>query len=234
MSEYELLKNKYYNREIKNNKLLVDNTNDNIIDNSIKVTDHNEPVINNCENDYQTQQYNRLCQDYNFAKNNNEILSVLDGFKRLNGFSNSEEMCKKCLDKLTFSNPDELAFLGKEYNNILIDSCNQISEKCISTASIWQSYNQDYGAFISNYNYKPHLLKLWTKYPALVIIVGIITLFWGFIFYFGAVLLEFIVRYIWVKSKKSKDDYNNKEKELNERNKEIQSLLVDLRKPGRI
>lgn len=174
--------------------------------------------------------YNNLCQKLNLATTNNEILSLFDGFNELGSYKDSVEKRKQCLDKLTFSNAKELLFLGRSYKELGLSSCDEIADQCISTANEWEKYENDYNIFFSEYDSKPQLLKLWKRFSAVIIIVGLVTLLWGFIIYFGAVLLEFIIRAIVTKIKRSSDKFRQESQQLAKRKQALDSKLYELRK----
>lgn len=180
--------------------------------------------------DYRENIYENLCRKMNVATTNNEFLTLFDGFNELEDYRDSKEKCKQCLDKLSFTNSDELLFLGQSYKKLNVSRSNEIGEKCIIAAEQWKQYNDDYDAFYSKYSSRPKLLTLWDKYSIIIIILGIITLLNGFAFYFGAVLIEFIIRAILSAIRRSSEEYKLQSEELAKQKQLIDSVIYDLRK----
>ncbi|MGN0468529.1 MAG: hypothetical protein ACI4GY_07390 [Acutalibacteraceae bacterium] len=171
--------------------------------------------------------YIDLCKKMNTAQTNHELITIADGFKKLGDYRDCYLKRKQCLDRLAFNNPNELMVLGNCYKELPM--CGRVGDRCIEAAKEWNQYETDYKEFFSAYDSKPMLLKLWDKFSTLIIIVGIVTLLWGFIIYFGAVLIEFIVRSIVTAIKRASGKYKEESKALMVRKQEIDAKLAELR-----
>lgn len=174
--------------------------------------------------------YSDLCKKMRVATTNNEFIELADAFFRLNNYKDSLNMCKMCIDKLSFNSPDELAFIGNYYKKINAANTSEIATKCIDVATQWKQYETDNAEFVAKYESKPFLLTLWKKYSAIIIIAGIVTLLWGFIIFGGALILEYILRGISNHIKKKDSAYIDTQNDLHRRKQIIDALIYDLRK----
>lgn len=174
--------------------------------------------------------YNSLCHRLSVATKNNEFLSLYDEFKKLGDFKDSTEKCKRCLDKMSFSNASELSFLGEEYSKLPLPKANDIGRQCEEVAAEWKEFGEKQNLFKSKYTTRPYLLKLWDRFSVLIIIIGLVTLLNGFLVYFGAVALEYIFRLIFVKIKKSKSEFRKEKDDLNYKKQLLDLHISQLRK----
>lgn len=181
-------------------------------------------------NDRREVVYNDLCRKMEVARTNNEFVKLYEGFASLGNFSDARAKSKKCLDKLTFNSPKELTFLANSYSKIDLPQCAELGKKCAEVATEWQHYEDDYERFNSVYTSRPYLLKLWDRFSTFIIIIGVVTLLWGFIVYFGAVLLEFIFRGILTAIKRDKPEYKEKFEQLSIRKQNVDAHLYTLRR----
>ena len=163
-----------------------------------------------------------------YASSNNSYLKLYDGFKALGGYRDSNELCIQILNKLTFSNADELMYLGKKYLDFNLFNSVDIGERCISLPQQWKSYENDYAQFCSKYGVKPKLWKLWERFSTIIIIAGIVTLLWAFIIYFGALLVEFIFRIIYTGIGRLTKNYKQNYQELTSRKQKIDAEIYKL------
>lgn len=174
--------------------------------------------------------YSDLCSKMNKARTNAEFIECYEGFSALHSYSDSWKKAKECLDKLSFNDPKELRFLGVSYLSIGgVPYLDDLGNECIRASIKWQEYEDDYAEFYEKYNSRPKLLKLWDRFSTLIIIIGIVTLLNGFVFYFGAVLLEFIFRGIYTAVKRKSDEYKETLENLTERKQEVDKALSELR-----
>ncbi len=173
--------------------------------------------------------YADLSEKLTRAKTNNDFITVFEGFLSLGKYKDSEEKCKSCLDKLSFSNPDELFYISRGYKKLELTDCIELGNKCDSVASQWQNYEKEYAEFYERYDSRPKLLKLWDKYSTIIIIIGIVTLLNGFVFYFGAVLLEFIFRSLHTARQRKSKEYKETLASLTAKKQEIDNVLLKLR-----
>lgn len=192
-----------------------------------KSTDSVTDVVSGYNDEHTEYAYIDLCRKMDTAQTNNDLAAVADGFKKLGNYKDCFLKRKQCLDRLTFSHPDELMFLGKSYQEIPM--CVQLGDRCVDAAREWSQYEEDYKKFYTEYDSKPLLLKLWSKYSTLIIIAGIVTLLWGFIIYFGAVLIEFLVRSVVTAIKRGSSQYKEASRALMTRKQAIDGKLADLR-----
>lgn len=166
--------------------------------------------------------YNVLCKQLGCAATNNDYITLYDGFKSLGPYKDSVLKRKQCLDNLTFNTAEELLYLGRCYQELNLSDCEMLAKRCLETANQWQEYNNNYKTFYSKYDSKPVLKTLWEKYSTLIIVVGFVTLLWGFIIYGGALLIEWIIRSIVTKAKRNSDEFETQSKNIS-----MQKQLLD-------
>lgn len=180
-----------------------------------------------CDNDYEIQ-YIKLCQKQDADKTNNDFINTFEHFLALDNYKDSLFRSKQCLDKLTVTDADELMFLGQSYTKVDLIKCKETGEKLISVAKEWKSVEVQEEIFNNKYSSRPKLLKLWDKFSTLIIIAGFVTLLWGFIIYFGAVILEKLFRLIYCSIKKSSDEYKTESAQLKQQKARINDLLSEI------
>ena len=141
----------------------------------------------------------------------------------------SKQKAIECLNEVTFSNSDELKELGEHYKKIENDTENEMADKCFSVSNEWALYNKEYGDFSSKYSYFPVSLGVFFTFGIVVVIVGLITLLWGFIICAGIVLIEFIIRLFVVSVRKKSSAYKKAKKEFEKRKFELDKRIDELK-----
>ena len=175
------------------------------------------------------QKYRELCKSISSSNTNANWYSLSDEFLKLSSVQGSKQKAIECLNEVTFSNSDELKELGEHYKKIENDTENEMADKCFSVSNEWALYDKEYGDFSSKYSYFPVSLGVFFTFGIVVVIVGLITLLWGFIICAGIVLIEFIIRLFVVSARKKSSAYKKAKKEFEKRKLELDKRIDELK-----
>ncbi len=172
------------------------------------------------------QKYNSLCNELKGCSTNAHLYTLCKEFLSLPTVEGSAQKAAECLKKVKFSEPEELSELGEYYKKF---GDAETAERCQRVSDEWQQYNKDYNNFSDKYTYFPMSLALFITFGVVVVIVGLITLLWGFVICAGIVLVEFLIRLVVVSIMKGKPTYKNKKQALERRKSELDSHIEALK-----
>ncbi len=182
-------------------------------------------------NDYLVKKYSLLCNRLNNPNNSfNDMINIFDGFRSLDIYKDSPKKCRQCLNLAPLNSSYELSCLSNLYKSLEDSESVAISNSLYDISIQWKQYEKDFEKFEADYSFKPKLSKIFEEYLEILLIVGFITLLYGFIIYFILLMAERIYRQFTIPKKRESTEYKNKVRMFEQRKQKIEEDIIIAKK----